>query len=100
MRATDLEIRRAMRAIARDELRHAALSWDVADWLASRLTPQERARADEERTRAIEELEHELTDDPSEKCRAELGLPRRAEAQRILREMQGKIWPRGAKAAA
>ena len=99
-RATDLEVRKAMQTIARDELRHAALSWELAEWLASRLAPQEQARVDEERARAIEELEGELRDEPAENWRAELGLPTRAEAGEILRGMQAKIWARDTKAAA
>jgi hypothetical protein len=92
MRATDLEIRCAMRAIARDELRHAALSWDVADWLDARLTPDDRVRVEEERARALAELETELQNEPHEACRAAFGLPTREEAHAILRGMRANVW--------
>jgi hypothetical protein len=96
MRATDLEIRRAMRAIARDELRHAALSWDLAEWIASRLTPNERALVVEERARALVGLEAELQKKPPEAWRAALGLPTRDEAQAILRAMRSDVWAHAA----
>jgi len=38
-RATDMKVRHAMKRIARDETRHAELSWAVAQWLAPSSTP-------------------------------------------------------------
>ena len=35
-RAADPELRRTMRGIARDELGHATLSWDLAAWLSGK----------------------------------------------------------------
>lgn len=96
MRATDLEIRRAMSAIARDELRHAELSWDLADWLASRLTPGELARVHAELTRALAELQAELQSEPHEAWCSALGIPTRDEAQAILRGMSADVWANAA----
>ncbi len=96
LRATDLEVRRAMRAIARDELRHATLSWDLADWLASRLTPAERAQVEERQAQALAELESELAGEPAEAWRAQLGLPTRDEAQAILEGMRADVWAQAA----
>jgi hypothetical protein len=92
MRATDREIRRTMNTIARDELRHAQLSWDLANWLASRLTPEELARVRGERAHALAELQAELQSDPPEAWRAALGLPTRDEAQAILQAMSADVW--------
>ncbi len=89
-----------MRTIACDELRHATLSWNLAEWLDSRLTPKERAGVDEARARAIDELARELRDEPSEKWRGPLGLPTRAEAQTILQGMRAQVWVRGVETAA
>lgn len=100
IRATDTEVRRVMRTIACDELRHATLSWNLAEWLDSRLTPKERAGVDEARARAIDELARELRDEPSEKWRGPLGLPTRAEAQTILQGMRAQVWVRGVETAA
>jgi hypothetical protein len=45
-----------MRAIARDEARHAALAFAIRRWMNARLTPRERARIDTAATRAISDL--------------------------------------------
>jgi rubrerythrin len=51
-RAKDPAIRRAMRRIASDEQRHAALALAVADWAEPKLSPAARARIDEARRAA------------------------------------------------
>ncbi len=43
-RAGDDEVARAMRTLARDELRHAALAWDLLAWAAPRVDAAQRAR--------------------------------------------------------
>jgi hypothetical protein len=96
LRATDLEVRRAMRAIARDELRHAMLSWDLADWLASRLTPAERTQVEEHQAQALAELESELAGEPADAWHAQLGLPTRGEAQAIFEGMGADVWAQAA----
>jgi hypothetical protein len=40
-------LRRALGTIARDETRHAALSYAIDAWLGSKLTARERRRVDE-----------------------------------------------------
>jgi hypothetical protein len=54
--ARDAGVRRVMRAIARDELRHAALAWRIADWLDARLDAAARARVREARGAALERM--------------------------------------------
>ncbi len=61
--AGDHRIARAMRQIARDETRHAALSWDIAGWLEPRLSPAARRRVEAARLRAAHELSTEVTRD-------------------------------------
>jgi hypothetical protein len=92
LRAADREVRAAMRVIARDEVAHAGLSWDIADWIATRLTREQRAEVDRERSRAISLLEGEL--DASVPCAwyAALGLPSREEAAAIVRRMRAEVW--------
>ena len=89
-----------MKAIARDELRHASIAWQLAAWLAPRLTSQERAQVDVERAAAVVELETELNDAPPEAIREALGLPARAEAQSLLRSMRAEVWLAPVEAAA
>jgi len=93
MRATDPRVRETMLSVARDELAHAALSWDVARWLEARLTPEEREQVARERVAAEGQLERELEEGhPPEAWRATLGLPSREEARAILRGMHTQVW--------
>ena len=82
-----------MRSVARDELAHAALSWDVARWIEARLSPEERAEVARERGAAERQLELELEEGlPPEAWRATLGLPSRDEARAILQGMHAEVW--------
>ena len=95
-RAADLDLREAMRGIARDELRHAELSWDMAAWIAPRLTDAERALVAAERARAVAELERELERTPAELSLRALGVPSRAEVASILGSMRSAVWSENA----
>jgi hypothetical protein len=44
--ASDPEVRAAMKRIARDETRHAELSWEIAKWARGRLDTRARTRVD------------------------------------------------------
>jgi hypothetical protein len=90
--ATDPSLRRAMRGIARDELAHAALSWDIAAWIARRLTPAERREVEAARRRAIAELEDQAQSPCPEEARAVLGLPSMEQIRRILSGMRSEVW--------
>jgi hypothetical protein len=52
----DADVAGAMRAIAEDELRHAALGWAVAAWADARLSEDARARVRTARSVAVVEL--------------------------------------------
>jgi hypothetical protein len=54
--ATSVDMREAMRAIAGDELRHAALGWAVAAWAEARLDAEARERVSDARRAAAREL--------------------------------------------
>ncbi|CAN5815387.1 hypothetical protein BH09MYX1_BH09MYX1_44120 [soil metagenome] len=82
--ATDPEIREAMRTIARDETRHAALAHDVAAWLEPRLTDAERARVAAAREAAIEKLRRDVATPVSIELQALCGLPGSADAAVLL----------------
>jgi hypothetical protein len=86
-RARDPYVRRGMRRIARDEVRHAALSWGVQQWLEVRLPPAGRARVAAARSAALVSLDAELRQDtPGD---ALLGLPN----GKTLRAMLGAMRP-------
>lgn len=59
-RARDAEIADALRVIADDETRHAALSWRVHGWMRTRLDAAAFARVERARSEAVEALREEL----------------------------------------
>jgi rubrerythrin len=86
--AGDEEIRTTMRIVARDETRHAALSWRVAEFMNSNLTAQQL----EQVRRAQQVALHDLVDEIEEPCRRErelLGTPSKQQARLLL----STLWP-------
>lgn len=81
-----------MKSIARDELGHAALSWDLAAWLEARLSDDEKAAVAEERAMAVAELEGEIESVLPEVYRCTLGIPTRDEARAIFATMRAEVW--------
>jgi hypothetical protein len=81
-----------MLRIARDETSHAALSSRIADWFELQLSAEERAQVAAAQRAAIEELRRELAQEPSAALRAQLGLPSRALAVRLVDQLQGHVW--------
>lgn len=79
-RAQDPDVRRVMHTIARDETRHAALSWRVASWARSRMGSAERARVTRSARRSVEQLREELTAPLHPRVHTVLGMPEPAEA--------------------
>jgi len=71
---SDVEVAEAMRAIAPDELRHAALGWTIAAWIDGKLDDAARARVAAARTEAARTLVCDL-ERPDERTLA-LGLCR------------------------
>ena len=91
-RAADPALRALMAVIARDEARHAALSWDLAAWLDARLDAPARALVQRERQQAVATLARELQAPVPEPLQATLGLPSAYEAQRIVQTLQSDLW--------
>jgi hypothetical protein len=91
-RAGDRDVREAMRGIARDELGHAALSWDLAVWLETRLSAEETRAVAEERARAVAELEGDIEQAQLPAWMAVLGVPSREEARAIFAGMRAEVW--------
>jgi hypothetical protein len=94
--ALDRELRQAMLDVARDELEHASLSWDIADWIATRLTAEQRDAVEDSRNRAVSELVAEANSPVPERLRATLGLPSIGEARSMLDAMRTQVWHRAA----
>ena len=84
-------IRHAMRRIAKDELRHAELAFEVADFVLPRLTPAARERVATARRSAADRILKQL-ETPSETMRLELGLPDEQQAKKMARSAARILW--------
>lgn len=92
--AHDPSLRRVLRTIAEDEARHAQLSWDLDQWLRTRLDAAARARVDAARQGAVARLVRGLEDEGSSPWSEAMGLPRGAVGRRLLDELRSRLWSR------
>ncbi len=90
--ATDPVVRAAMLRIARDETRHASLSWRVGRWLETRLDSAAKRNVAAARQRAAAELIVALANEPEVSFASLAGLPTPGEATRLATEMQRALW--------
>jgi hypothetical protein len=93
-RASDPRLRDAMQRIARDETRHAELSWEVARWLETSLSGAARDRVHAARARAVDALAAQISREPEADVMRELGLPTAAEAIAMVNELNARLWTR------
>jgi len=89
--AGDAALRTLFASIAVDETEHAALSWDLADWLEARLTEEERSQLAVARARALADLYDALEEEPSLGERREAGMPSREVARGLLRALDSTL---------
>jgi hypothetical protein len=89
--ARDPLLRATMARIARDETRHAALSWKVAAWLNGRLDPAARARVEEAKRLAVEELAGDTRTDRGKEL-AKAGLPSSEQATVLVTQLKRTLW--------
>jgi hypothetical protein len=89
--ATDPVVRATMKRIARDELRHLALSWAVNGWALGRLGAEGRRRVREAQRETIAALKSELARDPHESLLSRAGLPRAFQSQALVESIEAKI---------
>jgi hypothetical protein len=90
--AEDPEIARAMATIARDETRHAALSWAVARWAAGRLDPAARAGLAAQCREAARALRREADAPVPEELQRAAGLPGSAQQHALLGVLETQLW--------
>ena len=90
--AGDRAVRAAMRTIARDELRHAELSWSIARWLDEKLDDAARSRVRRARDDAGRALVGTMSREPPRELVEELGIPAARHAQAIARELRAAFW--------
>jgi hypothetical protein len=90
--ARDPVVRAAMVRIARDETRHAALSWSVGRWLEARLDRSAKARVEAAKRAAALELQNAAANDVPPSFAAVAGLPSAAQASQLVQEMKRALW--------
>ena len=90
--AEDSEVKAAMKRIAVDETRHAALAWSVAGWADSQLDVAARERVKSAQREAVRVLALEVAEEaPAELLRA-AGLPTRQRASAFVAAMSEALW--------
>ncbi len=90
--AAEPSIRQAMAGIAADELRHAALSWQVRNWAVRRLGRTTRSELQAARRQAIHTLRAELRLAPSPVVAAAAGLPDPTQALELAAQLERELW--------
>jgi hypothetical protein len=90
--AADADVRAAMREIAPDELRHAALAWAIATWADTRLSDDARARVADARDAASRALAEDARREPHDEIAKVTGAPRAAIASGLVARMQEVMW--------
>jgi len=90
--AGDARVAAVMQRIADDETRHAALAWDVAEWLDSRLGEDERRLVTEARARAALTLRASLASPVAHDLEHDAGIPPAAKALAMLDVIAPSLW--------
>lgn len=91
-RATDRVVARTMKVVARDEARHAELSWDVLSWIRSRLSPGDRAAVVEAMRAETASLAADLARGNAPVLERIAGLPSPAQAEAALAALHERFW--------
>ena len=91
-KAADPQVRRTMQRIARDETRHAALAWRIANWAEDRLDSAARERVRAARTASVETLLVELDYQASDSLNSVAGVPSGAQAQKLASALRSELW--------
>lgn len=89
--AADPGVRSSLRRIARDEVSHAQLSWDLAAWLAPRLSSTERAEVDAARQQAVSALQAVLGREKDAEQVRVAGVPDAAAEQRLFAQLAPQL---------
>jgi len=92
LHATDPRVRAAYAVIAKEEARHAALSFRIARWADTQLSDAQRRRVTRARRAAIAELYRMIEEAPSAAVQRDLGVPNAAQARRLADELGQRLW--------
>lgn len=91
-RAEDQLLRSEMVQIAEDEMGHAALSWEIHAWALSALSESDRLLVSAAQRSSVRALGSALASDEPTAGRDVLGLPSRAEADRMYAALVDQVW--------
>jgi hypothetical protein len=90
--AKDARVAAAMRRIARDETHHAALAWDIAEWIEPRLTPDERKRMAAARAAASMTMRRQLSSPIAPDLERHAGLPNADQGLALFDAIAPSLW--------
>lgn len=90
--AADPQIAAAMACIAQDELRHAALGWQIHTWARQQLNRNDRHELREAMKRAVIALQIELRNEPDAELITKVGLPHADESLQWLQSLEQELW--------
>lgn len=89
--ARDPRVRAIMQRVARDETRHASLSWDIDRWARTKLAPAAIARIDRARAQALRSLEREAGATPHPALVEQAGLPSGAAHRELVHRFVASV---------
>lgn len=92
LHAQDPTVRRVMQRIARDETRHAALSWQLAAYCDARLTKTQRVQVRERQQRAVDALGKRLAAPIDARLAQVAGLPTASAARALFGRIANELW--------
>jgi rubrerythrin len=90
-RARHPQLRAGLRRIARDELRHAALAWELRTWFDARLTAAAKRRVNEALLSSAQSLAIHDEPEPSPELRELAGVPDAAMRRALLEPIRRRI---------
>jgi hypothetical protein len=90
-RAADPRVARAMKRVARDELSHAALAWEVLRWGLGRVSVEERGRIEGALSRALARLEERGRLELHADVQRAAGHPSASGERALVRALRGVV---------
>ncbi len=93
-RSTNAPVRRVMAVVAREELEHAQLGHEVAEWLDRKLTRSQRRRVQVARLCAVVELRQQVAVAPSARLQSFAGFPDAPRALAMFDALFSELGPR------
>jgi len=90
--ASSAEVRVALREIARDEVRHAELAWQIDAWARGRLGARARGRVASTMARAADRLAAREARVPHSALATALGMPTGATRRVLVSSLSNALW--------